>query len=104
MSSEVTTSRQNRLPRVMGRSLASHVRISVRALIIVVLIVGGGLGWVVRRSQIQRDAVAAIGKVGGIVQYEWEYPPSGPSKRAQPWWPKWLMEWVGVERLQETSK
>ncbi len=65
-----------------GGPSASYVRISVRALIIMVLTIGGGLGLVVRQSQTQRDAVAAITKAGGIVQYDWEKRSSGPKSAA----------------------
>ena len=37
-----------------------RLRISVRGLMALVLIVGGGLGWVIHRAHVQRDAVAAI--------------------------------------------
>ena len=36
------------------------LRFSVRGLIVVVLVIGAGLGWIVRQAHIQRDAVAAI--------------------------------------------
>ena len=35
-----------------------RLRISVRGLMALVLIVGGGLGWVIHRAHVQRDAVA----------------------------------------------
>jgi internalin A len=81
--------------RYKGRPWASYVRISVRALIDAVLIIGAGMGWLVRRSQAQRDAVAAVKRAGGNVRYEWEY--HTPNIKAPPWRPKWLMEWVGVD-------
>jgi hypothetical protein len=34
---------------------------------VLVLIVGGGLGWFVRRATVQRDAVEAITAAGGSV-------------------------------------
>ena len=47
-------------------------RFSVRGMIVVVLLVGGSLGWFVRSARIQREAVAAIEKAGGGVSYDWE--------------------------------
>jgi hypothetical protein len=49
------------------------LRISVRGLIVSVLLVGGGLGWIVHQARIQRDAVAAIVKSGDRVQYDWQW-------------------------------
>lgn len=43
------------------------LRPSVRGLIVLVLVVGAGLGWLVRCAQIQREAVAAIQNAGGLV-------------------------------------
>ena len=48
------------------------LRLSVRGLMILVLILGGGLGWIVHRAKTQRVAVAAIEKAGGWVRYDWE--------------------------------
>ncbi len=47
-------------------------RFSLRSLMIVIGIVGGGLGWIIHRAQVQRDAVAAIGRAGGFVLYDWQ--------------------------------
>ena len=44
-----------------------HVRFSMRGLILFVLVIGGGLGWIVRLANIQRNAVAAIQNSGGSV-------------------------------------
>ena len=46
---------------------------TVRALIILVLVMGGGLGWLVHSAHIQRDAVAAIRKAGGTAVYDWHW-------------------------------
>jgi hypothetical protein len=45
-----------------------RLRVSVRGLAVLVLVIGGLLGWAVRSARIQRDAVAAILDAGGIVQ------------------------------------
>ena len=37
-----------------------YLRFSVRGLIVIVLVVGGCLGWIVRSARIQHEAVAAI--------------------------------------------
>ena len=58
-------------------NLGSHpwrrfLRFSVRGMIVLVLVIGGWLGWIVRSARIQRDAVAAIQRTGGSVQYHLE--------------------------------
>ena len=81
----------------MGRPFTGHVRISVRALIIMVLIIGGGLGLIVRQSQIQRAKQSwRSPKPAGLSSTSGSTLPLGRTER-QPWWPKWLMEWVGVD-------
>jgi hypothetical protein len=40
---------------------------------ILVLIIGGWLAWMVRRAQLQRNAVEAIVRGGGSVEYDWEW-------------------------------
>ena len=73
-------------------------RLSLRALMILVLIMGGALGWIVRSAQVQREAVAAIQKAGGRVWYEpWDYKNGRPIRGGKPWWPKWLVGLVGVD-------
>src|SRR5579863_3049030 len=63
-----------------GRRRA-RVRVSVGTMMVLVLIIGGGLGWVVRRARIQRLAVAAIQDAGGGVTYDWN---AAPASRALP--------------------
>src|SRR5262245_2007903 len=73
-------------------------RISVRALMIAVLVLGVGLGWVVHRARVQRDAVAAIEHAGGRVVYDWAWvdghaapPGAGPPA------PRWLVDLLGPD-------
>ena len=44
----------------VARPWRRFLRLSVRGLIVLVLVIGAGLGWLVRSAHIQRDAVAAI--------------------------------------------
>ena len=46
-----------------------YLRFSVRGLIVLILVIGAGLGWIVRRASIQRNAVATIERAGGGVDY-----------------------------------
>jgi hypothetical protein len=66
-------------------------------LILIVVVLGAGLGWIVRQAHVQRDAVAAIRNAGGWVSYnwEWDYGKSFPGGR--PWAPSWLVELTGVD-------
>ncbi len=50
-----------------------RLRISVRGLMVLVLVLGGGFGWFCHRARIQRDAVAAVRHVGGSVIYGWQW-------------------------------
>jgi len=36
------------------------LRLSVRALMVLILVLGGWLGWVVNQARLQREAVAAL--------------------------------------------
>lgn len=73
------------------------LRIGVRGLIIVVLIVGGWLGWTVRGARVQRDAVRTITKAGGFVQYDWELWRGLTVPGARPPAPDWLVKLIGVD-------
>jgi len=61
-----------------------------------VLVLGGGYGWVVHQAQEQRDAVAAIKKAGGDVVYDWQTRLFG-LREPGPWAPKWLVDRIGVD-------
>ena len=74
-----------------------NLRLSVRVLLIVVLIMGGGLGWVVRCARVQRESVAAIKNVRGSVGYEWDRKDLWPEFKWSPPWPRWLVNFVGVD-------
>ncbi len=61
----------------VSRPWRRFLRFSVRGMIVVVLLIGIGLGWIVRAirgARIQRDAVLAIKNAGGFVQYNGEAP------------------------------
>ncbi len=54
----------------VSRPWRRYLRFSVRGLIVFVLVIGVGLGWIVRSAHTQRDAVAAIKKAGGLTFYD----------------------------------
>jgi hypothetical protein len=49
----------------VSRTWRRFLRFSVQGMIVVLLLVGGWLGWLVRSARIQREAVAAITTAGG---------------------------------------
>jgi hypothetical protein len=52
-----------------SRPWRRFLRFNARGLIVLVLVIGAVLGWIVRTAHIQRDAVAAIEKAGGLTFY-----------------------------------
>ena len=70
-----------------------YLRLSVRGLMLVVLAVGGCLGWWLHLARVQRQAVAAIRAAGGSISYEWDVP-GDPST---PGWRRWVAEHVDVD-------
>jgi hypothetical protein len=70
-----------------------YLLFSVRGLIVVVLAVGGCLGWWLHLARVQRQAVAAIRAAGGSITYEWDVP-GAPST---PGWRRWVAEHVAVD-------
>jgi hypothetical protein len=81
-------------------------RLSVRALMVLVLVIGGGFGWVVHPARVQREAVSSIKRAGGVVGYDLAsrerfcrlYARKGEKL---PWaqrpWPRWLVDPIGVD-------
>jgi Leucine Rich Repeat (LRR) protein len=69
----------------------------VRGLIVRVLVIGGGLGWLVRSARLQREAVAAIRKAHGDALYDWQLNNGSYSPFGEPPWPRWLVHTLGVD-------
>lgn len=81
------------------RRRRNRLRISVRALVVLILILGSGLAWVVRHARVQREVVTAMRNVRASTYYEWQYK-QGVSNyywTGEPWVPKWLVEQLGVD-------
>lgn len=77
------------------------LRLSVRMSMGLVLLVGVWLGWVVRRADRQRQAVAAIEKAGGRVYYDWQYTGGTIAgaylQGGRPWAPRRLVNLLGPD-------
>jgi internalin A len=80
-----------------SRTWRKFLRCSVRGLIVLVLVIAIGLGWIVRGARIQRQAVAAIEKAGGRASYDWEWNNETSIPRGKPWAPSWLTDLIGVD-------
>ena len=73
------------------------LRFSVRGLIVLVLLIGAGLGWLVRSARIQREVVAEIKNARGNVAYIWESSNGKFIPAGRPWAPRWLVDLIGVD-------
>jgi internalin A len=62
---------------------------------VVVLITGCGLGWVIHRARVQREAVVAIKKAGGHVAYDWQQVKGSIHRDRKPPYPEWLVDTLG---------
>jgi hypothetical protein len=81
----------------VARPWQRFLRFTVRGLIVLVLVIGGGLGWLVRSARIQREAVAAIEKARGGVSYDWEWSNGKSIRGGKPSAPQWLVNLIGVD-------
>ena len=87
------SSQPNPVPRPWRRFL----QFSVGGLIVLVIVIGAGLGWIVHQAHVQRDAVAAIKKAGGGIAYDWEWWNVRGIRGGKPWAPRWLVKRIGVD-------
>ncbi len=67
-------------------------------LMALVILLGVGMGWVVRRARVQREAVEMIKAAGGEVVFDYQRP---WRRNAEPWGPKWLRRWLGDEYFRD---
>jgi internalin A len=90
--------------QLLPESWRRRLRLSVRGLMVVVLILGGGLGWVVYRARVQREAVAEIKRGGGGIAYSWQWANGLPVlPRPKPPWPDWVRRLVGPDFLDTVT-
>lgn len=84
-----------------------RLRLTLGAMMIVVVGIAGVLGWVVHRAHLQRDAIAAITKLRrntrGSVSYDWQYVAGQGDEDAKPRrpMPKWMR---GVLKFDEHAR
>jgi hypothetical protein len=85
------------LAEPVSPSWKRFLRFGMRGLLVFVLVIGAGLGWIVREAHVQRDAVAAIQGTGGAVRYDWEWRDGKNKPGGKPWAPRWLVDRIGVD-------
>ena len=73
------------------------MRFSVRGLIVLILLAGSILGWIVNQAHVQRDAVAAIRRANGNVEYD-----LNPNR--SPWWLRWLADRLGIDYVSHVIR
>jgi Leucine Rich repeat len=102
-SKEVTSAAGESRDQPSPKTWRHLLRFSLRGLMIVVLVVGGGLGWIVHRAQVQHDSVAEIRGAGGIVLYEWQFKNGQPAGNGTPRASSWLEKRIGVDYFQNVT-
>lgn len=80
-----------------------RLRLTVRVMMALVAALGLVLAVWITRARAQRDAVAALGRMGGVVLYDFEFrgveSPKGPGRR-----PGRLGRWLGVDFAHDVTK
>jgi hypothetical protein len=79
------------------KSWRRWLRLSVRDLMVVVLVTGGGLGWLIHSARVQREAVAAIERVRGYVAYDWQQVGTSIHRDKRPGYPEWIVGLLGKD-------
>jgi hypothetical protein len=64
---------------------------------VLVLVVGGGLGWFIHRASVQRHAVKAIMAAGGKVNYDFQQYTRPINGKGKPSAPQWLVDLLGID-------
>ncbi len=65
------------------------------ALLVLVLVIGGCLGWISYNAAVQRDLVTALKDAGHTWAFNWERNDGKPNPSGKPWAPIWLLERIG---------
>jgi Leucine Rich repeat len=82
---------------ILSPRLRKLLRFSMRTMIVLVLVCGGGMGWLVRSARVQRAAVAAVTSIGGNVMYDWEWNKRKAYTASTGWIPKWALDNLGTD-------
>ena len=79
-------------------------RISLRAMLVVVMFLGCWLGWLVHRARVQKAAVDSVERISGEVLYEWQYKDGNYISGGRSGWPRWLVSTLGVDYLDSVVR
>ncbi len=91
--------RANRVTRPHGRS---HLQVSLRTLLLLVLVLGGLLAWKVNKTKKQEASVVWVREMGGSVLYDYEVDENGTAhKNPKPPAPRWLIDQLGIDFFDE---
>ena len=71
--------------------------LSLRAYMVVVLVVGTWISWVGYKTRVQMHAVERIRKAGGAVSYDWEWRGIAPLRPSEPPVPQWMIDKFGPD-------
>ncbi len=80
-----------------SRRWRRYLRLNVRTASLLVLAIGGGLGWLVNSARLQREAVAEIERADGAVLYKEAWIYSARQNLADSVWRKWIVDTLGVD-------
>jgi hypothetical protein len=96
---EVVEQAESELMTDFANSWRWWIRLSIKPSLRVwktgVLVVDCVLGWIVHLAKVQRDAVSVIKKIGGSVQYEWQFKEGRMVTNGEPRGGKWLSRFFG---------
>jgi hypothetical protein len=78
-------------------------RLSIRVMMLLIVLLSCGLGWVVHRARVKRRAVQAILARGGLVEFDYQYDTRRDRRnsRGESWWPEWLRRSLGDEYFHD---
>ena len=87
------------------RPWRAYLRLSLRSLIVIVLLIGGTLGWIVHQAKVQHEAVATITRAGGVVYLRL----AGAEGWPDPLYHKvlgtnWLVKQVGIDYFGHVAR
>ena len=72
-----------------------YQRVSLTRVAVLVLVIGGCLGWISYNASVQRDVVTALKDAGHTWAFRLERNDGNPNPSGKPWAPIWLLERIG---------
>lgn len=90
-------------PEASPRRRNRWLTLSLRALILLVVLAAGAMGWLAYRIRSKRVAVAGIVKAGGILRYRWQSPNGRFEPKAAPPARNWYRDLLGPELFDEVD-